>query len=98
MELCQCRCLPCGFESRLVQDFQRNIIYASSLSILGHCFNVVSLDKALNPQMLVSGENEYLVGRSWQCVWYVQCAEMAAGLHALREVVMVHELKGSVTR
>ena len=25
--------------------------YVSPLSILGHCFNVVSLGKALNPQM-----------------------------------------------
>ena len=49
-KLCQCRCLPCGFESRLVQDFQRNIM--SPLSILGHCFDVVSLGKALNHQML----------------------------------------------
>ena len=26
--------------------------HVSSLSILGHCFDVVSLGKALNPQML----------------------------------------------
>ena len=25
--LCRCRCTPCGFESRLVQDFQRNIMF-----------------------------------------------------------------------
>ena len=29
-ELCQCRCLQCGFKSRLVQDFQRNILFFPS--------------------------------------------------------------------
>ena len=27
---CRCRCLPCGFESRLVQDFQRNMMFLPS--------------------------------------------------------------------
>ena len=30
--LCRCRCLPSGFESRLVQDFQRNIMFLPSQS------------------------------------------------------------------
>ena len=42
-----CRCLSCGFESRLVQD-----AHVPLLSILGHCFEVVSLGKAHHPQML----------------------------------------------
>ena len=42
-------CMPYGFESRLVEDFQRNV---PPLSILEHCFDVLSLGKALNPQML----------------------------------------------
>ena len=37
------------FRIRLVQDFLGNI---SPLSMLGHCFDVVSLGTALNPQML----------------------------------------------
>ena len=28
--VCQYRCLPCGFESRLVRDFQRNILFLPS--------------------------------------------------------------------
>ena len=39
---------------------------------------------------LDSGENEYLVGRRWQCV-SVQRAETAAGLYALLGVEMAHE-------
>ena len=30
--LCQCRCLSCGFEYRLVRDFQRNIMFLPSQS------------------------------------------------------------------
>ena len=30
--LCRCRCLPCGFAFRLVQDFQRNIMFLPSQS------------------------------------------------------------------
>ena len=37
----------------------------------------------LSHASLDSGVNEYLVGQRWQCVRYVQCAEMAAGLFAL---------------
>ena len=47
---------------------------------------------------LDSGENEYLVGQRWQCVRWVQCAETAAGLYALRGVEMAHEWTGPVTR
>ena len=47
---------------------------------------------------LDSGGNEYLVGQRWQCVRLVQCAEMAAGLYALRGVEMAHEWTGPVTR
>ena len=42
---------PRGFESGLLQDFQRKIMFPP-LSILGNCFDVVSLGKALHPQML----------------------------------------------
>ena len=30
--LCRCHCLSCGFEPRLVQDFQRNIMFLPSQS------------------------------------------------------------------
>ena len=40
---------------------------------------------------LESGLNQYLVGQRWQCVREVQCAEMGAGLYALRAVEMAHE-------
>ena len=42
----------------------------SPLLILGHCFDVVSLGKAPNSQMLhfTQVKNEYLVGQRWQCV------------------------------
>ena len=41
--------------------------HVSPLSILGHCLDVVSLGKALNPRnvSLDSGENECLVGQRW---------------------------------
>ena len=44
---------PCGFKPRLVQDFQENIMFLQLLKllILGHCFDVVSLGKAVHPQM-----------------------------------------------
>ena len=47
---------------------------------------------------LDSGEKKYLVGQRWQCVRWVQCAETAAGLYALRGVEMAHEWSGPVTR
>ena len=50
--------LPCGFESRLVQTFQRNIIRCC---VLGH-----GISPSNAP--LDSGENEYLVGQRWHCV------------------------------
>ena len=45
--------------------------HVSPLSILGRCFDCVSLGKFLNPQMLhltqvKMSTNEYLVGLSWQ--------------------------------
>ena len=39
--LCHFCCLPCGFEHRLVYDFQRNIMFLPSHS-WRHCFDVVS--------------------------------------------------------
>ena len=38
------------------------------LSILGHCFDVVSLGKALNPRMLHSTQVKMITGQRWQCV------------------------------
>ena len=38
LELCQCRCLPCGFEFRLVQDFQKNIMF-----LLSQYWDIVSM-------------------------------------------------------
>ena len=49
----------------------------SPLSILGHYFDVVSLDKTLYPHMLHLTQ-VYLVGQRWQCVRLVPSAEMAA--------------------
>ena len=46
---------------------------------------------------LVSGVNEYVVGQRWQWVRYTQCAEMAAGLDALRGIEMSHNVAGIVT-
>ena len=65
-ELCQCRCLPCGFESLLVRDFQRNI---SPLNI-GTLLRCCVLGKGTTPSntLLDSDENDYLVGQRWQCV------------------------------
>ena len=51
--------LPWGFEYRLLQDFQRNIT-----SYWGHCFDAVSLGKALNPQMLHWTQVEMSPGRT----------------------------------
>ena len=39
--------------------------HISPLSILRHCFDVVSLPSNAS---LDTGENEYLVGQRWQCV------------------------------
>ena len=38
------------------------------------------------------------MGQRWQCVRYVQCVEMAAGLYGLPRVEMAHEQTGPVTR
>ena len=73
------------------------------------CFfplNVGTLFRCLRPwakhissyTSLDSGVNEYLVGQCWQCLRYVQCAEMAAGLYALYGVEMAHRRTGPVTR
>ena len=56
--------VPCGFEPRLVQDFQRNILFPRSqrwdiVSIL--CLRAV----------LDSCENKYIRGQRWQYVRYV---------------------------
>ena len=66
---------PCGFESRLVQDFCEKY-HVSPLSILGHYFDVVST--LPTHASLDSGVNKYLVGQRWQCVRLVPSAEMAA--------------------
>ena len=64
----RCRCLPCGFEPRWVQDFQRNFIFLPSQS-----WDIVSMlcpwaRHLPSNASLDSGENEYLVGQRWQCV------------------------------
>ena len=47
---------------------------------------------------LDSGDNEYLLRQILQCVREVQCAELATGLHARREVEIAHKWAGPVTR
>ena len=42
--------------------------HVSLLSILGHCFDVVSLGKALNLTNASLDSGEYLVGQRCQCV------------------------------
>ena len=82
--------------ARLVQDCQRNIMFLPS--ILEHCYDVVSLARHLpSHASLDSDENEYLVGQRMQCVWKVNCAQMAAGLYAHSAVKMAHEWTGPVT-
>ena len=67
---------------------------------LGTLFRCCVLGQRTSPSntSLDSGENDYLVGQRWQCVRWVQCAEMAAGLYALRGVEMAQEWTGPVTR
>ena len=87
------------FEPRVVRDFQRSVMFlppeywviVSMLCSWTRHFipSHVSLD---------SGVIEYLVRQRWQCVRYVQCAEMAAGLYALRGVEMAQARTGPVTR
>ena len=42
--------------------------HASPLSLLGHCFDVVSLGTKPKNVPLDSGENEYLVRQNWQSI------------------------------
>ena len=64
----------------------------SPLSILGNCFDAVSLGKALSHALLDSGVNEYLVGQRWQCMRLHPCAEMTASAVCPKKgVKMVHE-------
>ena len=62
----KCRCLPCGFEPPLVQDFLEKY-HIPPLLILRHCFDVVFLGEALHSQMLrlplVKMCRPYLVGQ-----------------------------------
>ena len=58
--LYQCYCLPCGFEPRLVQDFQRNIMFPP----FRYWDIAVSLGKTLYPHMLHLTQ----VGQRWLCV------------------------------
>ena len=38
MALCRCRCLPCDFKPRLMQDFQRDVMFLPS-----HSWDIVSM-------------------------------------------------------
>ena len=57
----------CRFESRLVQDFQRNIMFLPSQS-----WDIVKMlcpwAKHFTSNASIDSENEYLVGQRWQCV------------------------------
>ena len=60
--------LAVQFRIPLGADFSEKY-HVSLLSILEHCFDGVSLGKALNSKMLhLTKKNEYLVGQRWQCV------------------------------
>ena len=74
-----CQWLMWGFESRLVQDYQRNIMFLPS-QYWDIFSEIVSLGKAHLPShgSIDSGVNEYLVGQRWQCVRLVPSAEIAA--------------------
>ena len=68
--------------------------HVSPLSILRHCFEVVSLGKALKPRMLHLTEVKLstVPGRTEMAVYMIlPCAKMAAGLYALRGVEMAHK-------
>ena len=71
MALCRCRCLPCGFESRLVQDFQRNIMFLPSQSwdivkIVCPWVNSANchcgFKKTLSPTVVVDDDTNPLIG------------------------------------
>ena len=97
IELCQSHCLPCGFESHLVQDFQRNIMFLPS-----QYWDIISMLCRWARHfttLLDSSVNEYLVGQRWQCVRLVPSAEMeASAVCSKKGVEIVHEWTGPVTR
>ena len=70
--ICQCHCLPCGFESRLVRNFEINFMFLPS-----QYWDIITLPSHDSRD---SGVNEYLVGQRWQCVRLVPSAEMAASV------------------
>ena len=62
-----------------------------------HCFDVVTVrgqGRLSSHASLVSCIKEYLGGQRWQ---FVRCAEMTAGLYAIRGGEMAHERLGPVT-
>ena len=77
VEPCQCRCMSHGFEPRLVQDFQRNIMLLPS-----QYWDIVSM---LCPWARLftlacrtwSGVNEYMDGQRWRIVPFLQKSLMS---------------------